>query len=315
MFHWENGLFLTRNRLALDVPRPQACGWVSHAHGDHLARHAFTLCTPATARLVRMRYGPRPIRELPLGTPTDWGELQLTAFQAGHCLGSAMLLADDGQTRLLYTGDFKLRASATAGAAEVPRADILVMEATFGDPKYRFPPRETVAEQLCAIVAETLCAGRAAVVGTYPLGKAQEAAAILSRAGYPVFLHRMAWAASSEYAAEGIDLDAIRPLGDEPLERTVAIVPPRYRRGDPERETRIALSGWALHPQALRRLGADYALPLSDHADFDELLETVERVAPRVVYGTHGMPGLIDHLRARGYAAHWLGAASDRGAL
>ena len=42
---------------------------------------------------------------------------------------------------LLFTGDFKLGPSATCEEAELPQADILVMESTFGKPKYRMPPR------------------------------------------------------------------------------------------------------------------------------------------------------------------------------
>ncbi len=52
------------------------------------------------------------------------------------------------------------------------------------------------------------------------------------------------------------------------------------------------------------RLGVDHAIPLSDHADYDELFEAVERVDPRVVYCTHGPVSFVDRLREAGHNAY-----------
>ena len=59
---------------------------------------------------------------------------------AGHVFGSAMIHVTCGDQTLLYTGDFKLRESLTAGRAKPIHADTLVMECTFGLPAFRFPP-------------------------------------------------------------------------------------------------------------------------------------------------------------------------------
>ena len=63
------------------------------------------------------------------------------------------------------------------------------------------------------------------------------------------------------------------------------------------------MSGWALLKGAQYRYGVDHVLPLSDHADFDELLELVDRVRPKQVYTLHGYPDFVDHLLARGIKA------------
>src|SRR5687768_4403196 len=141
MFHFDGGLMLTRPRLAIDFRRRQPRAFISHAHTDHMARHEFALCTPATARLYQFRYGPRQVLEVPYRQPLDWGGVRLTTYPAGHCLGSAMLLAENAEQSLLYTGDFKLGESATSERAELPRADLLVIESTFGNPEYRITPR------------------------------------------------------------------------------------------------------------------------------------------------------------------------------
>ena len=150
MFHYASGLRLTSIDLAVDVRTRQTRGFISHAHMDHMAPHELIFCTPATARLVQHRLGQRLIHELPFGEPLDWDGVRLTTFPAGHILGSAMLLAEEGGTSLLYTGDFKLGASATAEPAEPPHADVLVMETTFGKPQYRMPPRDQFPHHLLA---------------------------------------------------------------------------------------------------------------------------------------------------------------------
>ncbi|MDZ7617217.1 MAG: MBL fold metallo-hydrolase RNA specificity domain-containing protein, partial [Patescibacteria group bacterium] len=67
------------------------------------------------------------------------------------------------------------------------------------------------------------------------------------------------------------------------------------------------VTGWALDPAAKYRLGVDHALPLSDHADFTELVEAVERVAPRKIYCTHGPEGFVHRLCELGFDAEPLG--------
>ena len=121
---------------------------------------------------------------MPYRTPIEWGGLRLTTFPAGHCLGSAMLLAEDGEQSLLYTGDFKLGESATAERAELPHADILVIESTFGHPDYRLPPREQVLEQLLCLVRQTLADGAVPVIQAYMLGKGQEVTRLSDRRGH-----------------------------------------------------------------------------------------------------------------------------------
>jgi hypothetical protein len=74
----------------------------------------------------------------------------------------------------------------------------------------------------------------------------------------------------------------------------------------------ITATGWALDGGTRFRLGVDHALPLSDHADFDQLIEAVSRVAPREVYCTHGPHEFVGHLRDLGFNAHSLHPPQQR---
>ncbi len=308
MFHYDRGLKLTKNGLAIDFTRRQPRAFISHAHSDHMARHEYALCTPETARLYHHRLGKRPVREMPYRETIEWGGLRLTAYPAGHCLGSAMLLADDGQTRLLYTGDFKLGPKHTAAEAELPRADILVIESTYGQPEYRHTPRDEAIAQLLELVYDTIADGATPVIQAYVLGKAQEVTRILTSAGIPVLQHPDIYAVSRIYAACGVELGAIGVFRGQADIGTAVVVPPVAHGGTclthlRRRYVTFAVSGWAMHRATRYRLGVHHAIPLSDHADYDELFQAVEQVQPSEVYCTHGPESFVDRLAAAGWNA------------
>lgn len=308
MFHWDRGLFLTKANLALDVTRRQKLGFMSHAHADHIARHELGLCTPETAALFRHRRGQHHrIKELPYRQPVEFGPLRLTTYPAGHCLGSAMLLAECDNQSLLYTGDYKLGPSVTSEPAELPHADILVMESTFGRPKYRLPPREETVAQLIELVRDILKAGRTPIIHAYALGKAQEVSKLLTNAGIPVQQHPMTFAVSEVYRECGMDLGAVSEFTGKWIPGSAVITLPRgmkaFRLAGIDNPVSIAVTGWAIDSSTKYRQKVDHALPLSDHADFDQLLETAQRVNADAIYCTHGPREFVEHLRSEGFNA------------
>ncbi len=312
MFHIDGGLVLTKARLAVDCRRRRPRAFISHAHSDHMARHEYALCTPATAALYHLRLGPRPTRELPYRTPLEWGGLRLTTYPAGHCLGSAMLLAEDGDRSFLYTGDFKLGISSTAEPAELPPAEMLAIESTYGHPAYRLPPRAEVIEGFVDQVEAVLARGAVPIVFAYALGKAQEVTRILTDHGYAVVQHRRVFEVSEVYERLGVFLGGYRRYDGTVAPGEVVIVPPATALDLADRPlVRFAVTGWAVDRGARYRLGVDHAFPLSDHADYDELFEAVARVGPRVVYCTHGPETFVERLRDAGFDAHPLGRPSQ----
>ncbi len=307
MFHFDRGLKLTKADLAIDFRRRQPRAFVSHAHADHMARHEYALCTPATGQLYQFRYGQRPTHDLPYRQPLEWGGLRLTTYPAGHCLGSAMLLAEDGDRSLLYTGDFKLGDSATAERAELPHADVLVIESTYGNPMYRHPPRQDSLDRLFTLVRGAISAGSTPVIEAYTLGKSQEITRLLTSEGFPVLQHPKIFEISQVYRACGVDLGDCHLYPGAPVAGHTVIVPPRMHRSGQlpglRKTVTFAVTGWATHERTRGRLGVDHAIPISDHADYDELFEAVERVSPRVIYCTHGPVSFVDFLRAAGHNA------------
>ena len=311
MFHFDRGIKLTAIDLAVDVRRRQPRGFVSHAHTDHIAPHVLAYCTPETGVLYRHRLGAgRNFVPMPFGEPIAIGEYRLTAIPAGHILGSAMLLVEGEGKSLLYTGDFKLGPSATAGEATIPEVDVLIMECTFGSPEYRLPPREMVIGQLLETVREAIETGFTPIIHAYVLGKAQEVTKILASSGIGVLQHPLAYEISQLYRQCGCDLGEYERF-DRPRKGFAIVAPPRNQKGarlgSIERSVSIAVTGWAIEEDYRRRNRVDFAFPLSDHADFDDLLTAARLANPRVVYCTHGPDSFATCLQDAGFDARVLG--------
>jgi len=307
LFFWDGGIKLT-NGLAVDFRRRQPQGFISHAHADHMARHELALCTAPTAALYQLRLGTRPVVELQYGVPKDWAGMRLTAFPAGHCLGSAMLHVEAGNCSLLYTGDFRLKRSFTAEPAQIPRADILIMESTYGQPHYRMPPREETVTRLFELVTRVLNAEMLPVIYAYSVGKAQEVTSALTKAGFSVWQHQQVYRVSQVYEQFGVTLGHYSLCNSELEMPAVLVVPPRASLPPLKFKLfRIAVTGWALDESTKYRLGVDEALPLTDHADYEELIQLVEQVAPDQIFCLHGPESFVHRLCEQGWQAKPLG--------
>src|SRR5206468_3724557 len=130
---FERGIYLPDLDLWLDPQVRRALAFVSHAHADHVGLHDQIIATPATAAMMRLRAQVSSrFRALEFRERFRLGEASVTLYPAGHILGSAQILVEFRGRRLLYSGDFKLRSGRSTEAAEVPEADVLIMETTFG---------------------------------------------------------------------------------------------------------------------------------------------------------------------------------------
>jgi metallo-beta-lactamase family protein len=101
----------------------------------------------------------------------------LTFFDAGHVLGSAVVvldLEDGGSTRrLVFTGDLGRRRMPILRDPEVPPgADLLLMESTYGDRIH--PPIEEMSAGLAQVLERVYRRGGKVVIPSFALERAQE---------------------------------------------------------------------------------------------------------------------------------------------
>jgi putative mRNA 3-end processing factor len=309
---YRDGLYLPELDLWLDADGPRDRCVISHGHSDHIAEHRAIIATPETARIFRHRRGEAEMETLAYGERRDYGSFALTFFPAGHCLGSAQVLVEASGERLVYTGDIKLRPNVAAENAVIVPCDTLVMESTFGDPLYRFPPDVATFERLYAAVDRALSDDRVPVVLAYALGKGQEALELLLRRRYRVTLHGSVWNVAEIYRELGVEFSGpYEKYSRDHLRGRVLIAPPGCRKQpmitNIERRYLIMLTGWAMHKSApYMYRGVDLILPLSDHADFDELVHLARASGAERIITMHGAPKFAAALRELGLNAEHL---------
>ncbi len=304
----DRGVFLPRYGLWLDPQDPRDFAFVSHAHSDHTGRHRHTLCTPATARLMETRMGGDlgQLEVLNFHERRAFEGYAVTLFPAGHVLGSAQLYLEAPEGSLLYTGDFKRRKGVSSESVEAIEAETLVMETTYGLPRYHFPPAEETIAMVVKFCLEAIEDGETPILLGYALGKAQEILAELRDAELPLVLHPSIAKIARVYEEFGVVFPPYAIL-DEKAEGVI-ICPPSFngsRAMKKIKHRRVAvLTGWAMDGSAKHRLGVDEAFPLSDHADYNDLIRHVEEVKPKRVLTLHGFAQeFARDLRARGIEA------------
>jgi len=271
---------------------------VTHAHADHmvglgksLKNCEVTVMTPATKDLIDALKDPRyltrgNVKTLDYEEPLTFKDETLTFYYADHILGTAQVLVEDKeQNRILYTSDFRY--------SRTPKVDtdILVMEATYGDP-IRVRPFGMMAEGiLTSLVEQGLKQGPVYVFGYH--GKLQKMMRILYEAKIkaPYIVPEKIFRVSKVCERHGMRLGRrLMPFDDEEAQEMINQREPcvlfchLYSKNKFNVDAlRIYASGWQFK-KPCRKVGKnEYTVALSDHSDFNELLQYVERCQPRMV--------------------------------
>ena len=311
-----HGLRLRGTQLYLDpIGRPQL-GFLAHARGARATLPERTVATAATVALLEAAQ-PRALRRaapLPAAwrKPFSLGSLTLTLYPAGHVLGSAQLLCQLAGGAILYTGDLGGagdRAPSTAERQEHVACDTLLLRATYGHPRYSFPARGEVLEDLSRFVAAALAERRTPVVLAASLGGAQEAMRHL--AAHELRVHPAPLRFAEVYRSQGVELPKVHGLGVvQPGQIMLLPAHPRSRRYvmDGGAYRVCILSGRAVEPGYAAQIGVDRALPISDHAGFTDLVEYAAQSGASRVFTVHGYAeDLARALRDRGLRAQHVG--------
>ncbi|OLD25601.1 MAG: hypothetical protein AUJ02_04760 [Chloroflexi bacterium 13_1_40CM_3_65_12] len=312
---WDHGVSLPEHSLWLDPLVVRAFAFISHAHTDHARRHKEALLTPQTLALIPEARRPRGWRMLGYDEPMRRGpRATLTLHPAGHMLGSAQLRFEHDGTSLLYTGDIKLRQPGGRVTTLVPHADVLVMESTYGRPHFRFGDPDSTVESIARWCRLALASRVTPVLLCHALGKTEEVMLALAPYGFAFALESRCVPCARSYESAGSPLPDWIELDGDMLPGRVVIAPPAGK--DEVRRLgryRTALvSGWAKDAEFARLFGADATFDLSDHCDFDELMEVVERSGADQVYTVHGYTeDFARHLRKRGVRASALEATEQ----
>ncbi|MBD1386309.1 exonuclease [Mucilaginibacter rigui] len=282
-----NGLYCRYADFYLDPQQPVTNAVISHAHADHaVSGNINVYTTEATYAFMQLRYGKSASKvsyAVAYNLPFNIGDVQITFIPAGHMPGSAQVLMVYKGVKYLYTGDYKLQPDATCEPMEFVKADVLITESTFADPTTAHPDPVEEIKKLNDIKINIL-------LGAYSLGKSQRLIRMINDYApqKKILVHHRIMPINAIYHKMGFELGAHqmygRKLMKEQLEY-VYIVPPftfdSYLRATGVK--RLFASGWKN-----LQVNAQDTLFISDHADWGDIIKTIEQTQPQQVWTLHG---------------------------
>lgn len=265
---------------------------ISHAHSDHIPNRSLGKIVASEETLVLASYK-RSFGKY------DKPPKTIDLIDSGHILGSKAVLIED---EILYTGDLNTRSRLFIKGFKPPSARILIIEATYGDPRFKFKDFNSLADEAIRLILKNLNQGKNIVVSGYSLGKSQILTKLFSWYENLYVTKRVKYF-NELYRCFGIE------LGKNFKEWAGRIKQPFILIGyNSSREVKEAIykfnavpikfTGWV----ATNRAGLGF--PISDHADFYDLLRVVDRVNPEKVYVFYGFKNrFATSLRNLGYDA------------
>ncbi len=286
--------------------KPSRLAIITHGHADHARPgHDHVIATPDTIEIIKRRYGEncaKTFEALEYGVEKKIKDVTISLHPAGHVLGSAQVLLQYQGYRAVMTGDYKARPDSTCASFEVVPCDLFVTEATFGLPVFQHPDSADEIKKLLKAREEQ--PERAFLIGAYALGKAQRVIKLIREEGYdrPIYIHGALKKLCEFYQERGINLGELRsPTGlkKDDFHGEIVVGPPsalkdQWSRRFPDPVVAYA-SGWMTIKQRARQSGVELPLVISDHADWNELTETIKATGASKIWVTHGREDALVH--------------------
>ena len=296
------------SRVCLDPKKSDFNGinFVSHAHMDHLpSKNGGTILSSietneiAELRGFKMENNVQSIENFAL-------------IDSGHILGARGLLFDD----IFYTGDICTRDRGFLLGAKIPKCKTLITECTFGLSEFIFPKIDEIKKQVNELVSELYGKGIPVILMGYQLGKAQTITQLFGHWG-PLYLHDSVKEMNTLHQKFGISLpNGISHSEAEKnglLEKKpwMMVAPMMSSKNKFVQEMKskygavtIGFSGWAQSKKFSFGRRTDYSIPMSDHCDFNELVDMVIQSGAEKVYTIHGFVNeFAEHLRKIGISS------------
>lgn len=303
---WRDGVHLGGTPIWCDARRTRDICFVSAAHAIATPRHGQLIATaPTLALLGRASAGAQPASQLsvPYGRPFTLGTRRLELFRSGHAIGSASLLVQVDDSKVVYAGQVAPRGEGLGGEADLRSCDVLAIDARYGDERFAFPETAAVAAEVAAFCARVVTAGGAAVLRVTSPSKGLDVAARLAALDptLPLVAHRSIHQPAQRLGdVEG--LPRLRRAKKDASAASVLLWPLGVEPGPLPPASAVALvSGLAQDPGAVAAAGADEAFAWSNAADAASLQAYVDATGAGAVYLLGGgSDGFVEALAAGG---------------
>ena len=306
------GIYCEQADVYLDPWRPVDKAIISHGHADHSRwGHQKYITHHKNVPIVQHRLGDVNI------SGKDWGEtfslnnVRFSLHPAGHIVGSSQIRVEHKGEVWVFTGDYKIEDDGLTTPFELVKCHTFITECTFGLPAFQWRPQQEVFNDINQWWAQNKSEGKTSVLFGYSLGKAQRLLKHLDTSIGKIYTHG---------AVENVT-EVLRPLVDLPpthlitkdtkkdeLLGNIVVAPPSAHGSTWIRKmvpyVTATASGWMAFRGARRRRAIDKGFVLSDHCDWNGLLQTVEATGAEKIICTHGYTDIFSkYLQELGYDA------------
>jgi putative mRNA 3-end processing factor len=319
----QEGIFCPAGGFFIDPRGKVERAVITHAHSDHgRPGHGSYLCSETCENLLKIRIGGDALIEsLPFGEKIKIGEAFVSFHPAGHILGSAQIRVEVNGQVWVVSGDYKPQADQTCEPFELVKCHGYVSECTFGLPVYRWLPEQKIHHEINTWWSQNAQDERVSLLFAYSLGKAQRVLAGLDETLGEIFVHSAVFPFLEHYRKAGAripDVQKIERGKEYDYQKAIVVAPPAVEDSTWTRKFRNAkkgfASGWMAVRGARRRRNLDRGFVLSDHADWDGLLNVIKGTGAEEVKVTHGNgDALTRYLQEDGITCSVLAGAGLRG--
>jgi putative mRNA 3-end processing factor len=311
------GLYCAVGDFYIDPWRAVDFAVVTHAHSDHArAGSRNYLCATPGREILQERLGAdAKIESLDYENFITRNGVKISLHPAGHILGSAQVRVESRGEIWVVSGDYKTEAEKTCAPFAPIRCHTFVTECTFGLPIYRWRPQSEIFSEINSWWRENQKLERTSVIFAYSLGKSQRLLSGIDPTVGPIFVHGSVAKMLPYYKNAGIALPEVLRADAETLRAANGnglVIAPASTDGSPwlrkfGATSKAFASGWMQIRGARRRRALDRGFVLSDHADWNGLLETIRATGAERVWATHGYTTtLVKWLRENGRDAEAL---------
>jgi putative mRNA 3-end processing factor len=222
--------------------------------------------------------------------------VKVTLHPAGHIIGSSQVRVEYNGEVWVVSGDYKVENDGISGVFEPVKCHTFVTESTFGLPIYNWKSQDEIFNNIQNWILQNKTDGKVSVLIAYSLGKAQRLLPCVEATGLPIFLHGAVHNVHQALVSAGWKLPIVqRVVTDAPKEtfKGSVVIAPGSADGSPwmKRFSPYSVgicSGWMQVRGNVRRRNADAGFALSDHADWNGLLQAIKATEASKVYVTHG---------------------------
>ena len=293
----KKGIYCIPGKFYLDPWYPVDYAIISHGHADHSRwGNKHYLCHTDSKYILLHRLGKDiSLETMDYNSPKTINGVKVSFFPAGHIIGSAQIRLEYKGKVVVFSGDYKTQPDFITTAFEPVKCHEFITESTFGLPIYNWKKEEDLQQELQNWVINNQANNRTSVFLGYSLGKAQRIMSLIQGMD-DIFVHTAIHNLNEAISNSGISLPkTIKLEADfkkETIQNKIVIMPPgllgsRLLKRIPNAATAIC-SGWMQIRGNRRWKGVDAGFAVSDHADWNGLLDAVKATEAEKVYVTHG---------------------------